>query len=288
MMTAMSFRDRNDTLIEIMKDRQEQEHLVELLKERKQKLEHLQWREDELLKDAKKAKDLLTSFNTFPKEQAADENLKKAEKERQEASEKETEVKMLKEEYAKLQHRKLQLLHHIHRDAVYKDFMQQVVKLTQCEDEAFLAGHLQSLLRIRQQFCEKQRQAEEQVDQQRKTLLTFNSQRHLMLLQNSNQLSQLQYKLEGAQPELEHWETMWKHIQDTAAEKTLLLGLIKMATLNLYELTGADVEGDKGVALSDTETQLDKIKMFIRDHKDIVKLQQSIAHGNNTETTVTL
>ncbi|XP_054629969.1 coiled-coil domain-containing protein 42 like-2 isoform X2 [Dunckerocampus dactyliophorus] len=258
MMTAMSFRDRNDILMEIMKDRQEQEHLAELLEERKQKLERLEWREDELQKDAKKAKDLLSSINTFPKEQATDENLKKAEKERKEASEKETEVKMLKEEYAQLQHRKQQLLHRMHRDTVYKYFMQQVVKITQCEDEAFLAGHLESLLRIRKQLCEKQTQAEEQVDQQRKTLLTFNREHHLMLLHNSNQLSQLQHKLERAQPEVEHWETMWKHIHDTAAKETLLLGLIKMATLNLYELTGGDVDGEKGVALSDTETQLDK------------------------------
>ncbi|XP_061841794.1 coiled-coil domain-containing protein 42 like-2 [Nerophis lumbriciformis] len=289
MMAAMKFRDRNDTLVDVMKDRQEQQHLVGILQERKQKLESLQMREVELLKEAKKAKDLLSSFNTFPKEQDADENMKKAEKERKEASEKETEVKMLQEEYAHLQHRKQQLLHHMHRDTVYKNFMKQVVKITQFEDEASLAGQLESLLRIREQLCEKQRQDEEQVDHQRKTLLAFNSQHHLMLLHNSNQLSQLHRKLERAQPEVEHWETMWKHIQDTAAKETLLLGLIKMATLNLYESTGGDVEGEKGVALGDTETQLDKIKMFIQDHKDIVKLHQSTTHSNNTEhNTVTL
>ncbi|XP_061905532.1 coiled-coil domain-containing protein 42 isoform X2 [Entelurus aequoreus] len=258
MMAAMKFRDRNDTLVDVMKDRQEQQHLVGILQERKQ-------------------------------EQDADENMKKAEKEKKEASEKETEVKMLQEEYAHLQHMKQQLLHHMHRDTVYKNFMKQVVKITQFEDEASLAGQLESLLRIREQLCEKQRQDEEQVDHHRKSLLAFNSQHHLMLLHNSNQLSQLHRKLERAQPEVEHWETMWKHIQDTAAKETLLLGLIKMATLNLYESTGGVVEGEKGVALGDTETQLDKIKMFIQDHKDIVKLHQSTTHSNNTEhNTVTL
>lgn len=32
-----------------------------------------------------------------------------------------------------------------------------------------------------------------------------------------------------------------------------------MATLNLYELIGGKVEGEKGMVMRDTETQLDKV-----------------------------
>ncbi|XP_049619467.1 coiled-coil domain-containing protein 42 like-2 isoform X2 [Syngnathus scovelli] len=248
-MTTRKYRDRNDTLIEFLKDRREQEHLMTILEQRLQKLKSLQECEDELLKEAKKAKELIWNFDISPKEQDADQNIKKAEKERKEVQKKEVELDMLKEEYAQLQHRKQELLHHMHRDAVYQDFMQQVFKLTRFEDEASLAGHLENLLRIREQLCEKRRLAEEQVDLQRKALLTFNSQHRLMLLQRSNQLAQLHHKLDRAQPEVERWETKWKHIQGTAAKKTLLLGLIKMAALNLYEVTGGHVDGEKGVHL---------------------------------------
>ncbi|XP_061529317.1 coiled-coil domain-containing protein 42 like-2 isoform X2 [Phycodurus eques] len=265
--TAGRYRDRTDTLIEIMTDRREQEHLMAVLEQRVQKLDSLRRWEDELLKEAKKAKELLSNFDISPQEQ--DPNVEKAEEERKEASEKALEKKTLKEEYAQLQRTKQELVRRMRRDAVYRDFMKQVLKITRFEDEASLAGHLENLLRIREQLCEKQRVAEEQVDQQRKALLTFNGQHRSMLLQCSNQLSQLHHNLDRAQHEVERWETKWKHIQDTAARETLLLGLIKMATLNLYELTGGDVDGEKGAPLSDTDAQLNKIKMFIEDHKDI-------------------
>ncbi|XP_077378547.1 coiled-coil domain-containing protein 42 homolog [Festucalex cinctus] len=287
--TARTYRDMNDSLvIELMKDRQEQEHLMAILEQRLQKLESLRRCEDELLKEARKAKEFISDFDISPTEQVIDQNIKKAEKEKEEACKKAVEVKLLKEEYAQLQRRKRQLLHCTHRDAVYQDFMQQVFKLTRFEDEASLVGHLENLLRVREQLCEKRRFAEEQVDLQRKALLTFNSRHHLMLLRCSKQLSQLHHNLDRAQHEAECWETKWKHIQDTAAKETLMLGLIKMAALNLDELTGGDVDGEKGVTLSDTDTQLDKIKMFIQDHKDIIRLHQSRSHRNDEKTAVTL
>lgn len=55
-------------------------------------------------------------------------------------------------------------------------------------------------------------------------------------------------------------EQKWNHIEETAAKKTLLLGKIKLATLNLHEMTVIAVDnGEERVDVSDTETQLEKV-----------------------------
>ncbi|XP_061674450.1 coiled-coil domain-containing protein 42 like-2 [Syngnathoides biaculeatus] len=275
---AMWYRDRTDTLVEIFKDRREQERLAAELEQRVQKLESLRRWEDELLREAKKVEELLSNVNRSPKEQ--DPNVEKAEEERKEAGEKELEKKTLEEEHAQLQHRKRELVRRISEDATYCDFMRQVLKITQFEDDASLAGHLESLLGIRERLCEKQRSAEEQVDRRRKELLSFRGRRRAVLLQRGDRLSRLHRSLDAARLEVERWEQKWKHIQDEAAQETLPLGLIKMATLNLYELTGGDAGGEGGVPLSDTRAQLDKIKMFMEDHKDIARQLPSRSDRN--------
>uniref|UniRef100_A0A286XTH8 Coiled-coil domain containing 42 n=1 Tax=Cavia porcellus TaxID=10141 RepID=A0A286XTH8_CAVPO len=64
-------------------------------------------------------------------------------------------------------------------------------------------------------------------------------------------------------------ESRWAHIQNTAAKKTLLLGTIKMATLNLYQTVSKQLKEASQVSLEDTHKQLDMIQQFIQDLSDI-------------------
>uniref|UniRef100_F6Z469 Coiled-coil domain containing 42 n=1 Tax=Callithrix jacchus TaxID=9483 RepID=F6Z469_CALJA len=64
-------------------------------------------------------------------------------------------------------------------------------------------------------------------------------------------------------------ESRWAHIQNTAAKKTLLLGTIKMATLNLFQIVSKQLKEATEVALEDTHKQLDMIQQFIQDLSDI-------------------
>ncbi|XP_041521709.1 coiled-coil domain-containing protein 42 isoform X2 [Microtus oregoni] len=64
-------------------------------------------------------------------------------------------------------------------------------------------------------------------------------------------------------------ESRWAHIQNTAAKKTLLLGTIKMATLNLFQIVSKQLKETTQVSLEDTHKQLDMIQQFIQDLSDI-------------------
>ena len=54
-------------------------------------------------------------------------------------------------------------------------------------------------------------------------------------------------------------ESCWAHIQSTAAQKTLLLGQVKLAVLHLFQLATARLSVGTDVALEDTEAQLDMV-----------------------------
>uniref|UniRef100_A0A8C8RSJ8 Coiled-coil domain containing 42 n=1 Tax=Pelusios castaneus TaxID=367368 RepID=A0A8C8RSJ8_9SAUR len=52
-------------------------------------------------------------------------------------------------------------------------------------------------------------------------------------------------------------ESRWAHIQNTAAKKTLMLGTIKMATLNLFQSVSKQLKESLSVPVEDTHKQLD-------------------------------
>ncbi|XP_004543471.2 cilia- and flagella-associated protein 73 isoform X2 [Maylandia zebra] len=257
-------RDSSYVLVELQVLQREQEELKAKYEESKQVLESLQQREEELHKKIKEMQDLHLSFDMYHKDEEANRAIEKAEQERQRVLQKEAEIERLKEQLAKLTEEKQELEH-------------------QFKDVAALTDHLESLLHFRCQLSERESKAQEQADEQRKALLTLEQQHNLLLLQRNNQLSQLQTKLEKTHSEGLIWEKKWNNIQETAARKTLKLGQIKMAILNLYEMTGGQVGGEEGVDVNDTEKQLEQVKQFFEDQTDIVQQYQPHSQRRNND-----
>ncbi|KAL2767758.1 cilia- and flagella-associated protein 73, partial [Daubentonia madagascariensis] len=60
-------------------------------------------------------------------------------------------------------------------------------------------------------------------------------------------------------------ESKWIQIQNTAAEKTLLLGRASMSVLNLFQLVCQHQKQPPTLDIEDTDGQLEQVKLFIQD-----------------------
>lgn len=58
-------------------------------------------------------------------------------------------------------------------------------------------------------------------------------------------------------------ESKWVRIQNTAAEKTLLLGRARMAALDLFQRVCQHQRRPPALDIEDTEGQLEQVKLFI-------------------------
>ncbi|XP_072129052.1 coiled-coil domain-containing protein 42-like [Mobula birostris] len=88
-------------------------------------------------------------------------------------------------------------------------------------------------------------------------------------LQLSNRLADLQAQLEAARSRSLRWDAAWTHIQNTAARQTLVLGTVKMATLNLYQLVAGSLGEAPSLTSTDTLLQLQKVEEFIHHLKSV-------------------
>ncbi|XP_046904689.1 coiled-coil domain-containing protein 42 homolog [Hypomesus transpacificus] len=226
----------------------------------------------ELMMKEESLKESLLKFDKFLKENDAKRSrgAKKAEKEREAVLQKEAEIERLKDECAILEARRQTLQGRVERSALYWNFLEQVLRMSKFEEVWELLGRFETLVTTRDQLRQREIEVQEQVDSLRGALQRYTDQQSCLLVHNNNLLSQLQSQLDQARSDALRWESKWNHIQTTAAKETLLLGQIKVVTLNLYHMTGGQTDQEEGVAIDNTEAQLDKIQLFIKDQAAIV------------------
>ncbi|AWP21910.1 putative coiled-coil domain-containing protein 42B [Scophthalmus maximus] len=262
--------DKSVAVMELPGTPGDDEQLKAGIQERKQELKSLTENIDELQMHYQKAQEINLSFHMFLKEEEAEKAVEDAERERTEVLEMDTQIEILKEEKAELLEKKRGLDDQVQSQTVYPNIMEQMAKVTPVKDAETLADKLENKLKLRDQLCEREKETEEQIEQQRKALEALKGQHDMLRLQKNNQLSQLHIMLNEMHSEALFWQRKWDHVQETTAKKKLLLAQIKMTTLNLYESTGGNLEED-GIQINNTDQQLDRIKIFIQDHDNIVK-----------------
>ncbi|CAL8335313.1 coiled-coil domain-containing protein 42 homolog isoform X1 [Gadus morhua] len=232
----------------------------------------LRLRRDEVLHKEKHLEASLINFDKFLQENDAkcSRSITKAEKERQAGLQKEAEAQRLSRRCRSLDGRRRSLQLAVERSALYGRFLEQVLKTATLEEVRALVGRFETLLVTRTQLSEREGQARTLLDGHRGSQQRELDRQNCLLMHHNNRLSQLQTELDLSRADRLGWESRWTHIQNTAAKETLLLGQIKTGTLNLFQLAGGVLGGDQGVEVDATETQLDRIQIFIQKQMDIM------------------
>ncbi|KAL4646492.1 coiled-coil domain-containing protein 42B [Arapaima gigas] len=240
----------------------------------KRKMEHLQQRRKELDNKEEQLKDSLFKFNKFVKENDSKRAraLKKASKEKELAQQKEAEIELLEKEILMLQKRQEKIQAKVQRNAVYRDFLHKVTKSsTKFKEISELVARFDTLLATRDQLLRKESEGQEHGEALRQQHRRFVEEQGDCILQYNNQLSDLQVQLDQIRSLAFKRDATWNHMQSTSARETLLLGQIKVTTLNLFHMMGGQTDGEDGVSIDDTLGQLEKIQLFVQDQTGILQ-----------------
>ncbi|XP_075754051.1 cilia- and flagella-associated protein 73 isoform X2 [Pelodiscus sinensis] len=224
------------------------------------KMESLQQRRKELQHKEGQLKEAIFKFDKFLKENDSKRSraLHKAKEQREQVAQKNVEALQLRQEVIQLLRERNRLQRCLEAHAVFQSYLQGVLEKTeQFQETRALISHARTLAATRAALLQRDQGGREAMEEARAQLQQYLEQSRSKVMQLNNQLAVLQAQREQARAKVHQWESKWTEIQSTAARKTLQLGQIRMATLNLFQLALKQMKLPVNVPLEDTETQLD-------------------------------
>ncbi|NXK61495.1 CC42M protein, partial [Sylvietta virens] len=180
-------------------------------------------------------------------------------------------------EAARLQRELEQLLRHRERLErrlrslrPFGNYLRDVLaRMGQFQDVPAMLVHFGVLAGVRATLAREAEAGQELLAQGRAQLQQYRQDTSTQLLGTRDELARLHARLEAAHQDVLQWESCWTHIQSTAIQKTLLLGQIKLAVLNLFQQTTAQLRIPTDRAQEDTKAQLDMVLLCMQGLADI-------------------
>ncbi|XP_002739901.1 coiled-coil domain-containing protein 42 homolog [Saccoglossus kowalevskii] len=272
-------------LLEKRREMAEVEQALAAQKEEFQmKMESLQQRREELERKEYQLKESLLKFDKFLKENDSKRAraVKKAEDERKLKLSKDTEIAKFLDEKRQLEQQRDKLAKKLSKHTIFHRYLEKVLETAdEFHEIREIIARYDTLVATNEDLIEKDHENQEAVEAERAKLHKFTEDRNNEILEFNNQLANLQTQLDKAQSEAVKWESVWTHIKNTAAEKTLVLGRIKMAAHNLFMLVNRHLKQQQLV--EDTTEQLSKIQVFIMD---LTQITQEIKRAETLGTSV--
>ncbi|XP_039211042.1 coiled-coil domain-containing protein 42 isoform X2 [Crotalus tigris] len=225
----------------------------------KTRMESLNNRWEELGTKEVQLKAYIKKFEQFIQEndQKRIRALKKANKERELKKQRVKELAKVKLEIAALKQQHQKLYNKLQQYSIFNKYLESVVQVSEFEEIREVIGRYKTLVGMHRDLLQSAQEGLELIEQAKVRLARYKEEKDDEILQHNNELARLQLRFDHARSDVIAWESRWAHIQNTAAKKTLMLGTIKMATLNLYQSVNKQMKEALMVPLEDTHRQLD-------------------------------
>ncbi|XP_066876580.1 coiled-coil domain-containing protein 42 isoform X2 [Kogia breviceps] len=186
--------------------------------------------------------------------------LKKAKKERELKKQCTCELAKAKQEMEALQLKHQRLSAKLQKYSIFNKYLEKVVENSKFGEIHEVIAHYKTLVSMHRHLMQSVQEGQEKVERARAQLAHYKEEKENEILQHNNELAHLQMRFDHARSDVIIWESRWAHIQNTAAKKTLLLGTIKMATLNLFQIVSKQLKEASFVPVEDTHKQLDTMR----------------------------
>ncbi|XP_069848090.1 cilia- and flagella-associated protein 73-like [Dipodomys merriami] len=138
-------------------------------------------------------------------------------------------------------------------------------QLPEFQDVPALVARVEGLADARAALLRAEAERRAELEAARAALRRLREEAPELRLRQSQRRAQLEEQLEAARGRRRQWEAEWAQIQSKAAEKTLLLGRLRMSALSLYQAVCLHQGQPPALDLEDTEGQLEQVKLFILD-----------------------
>ncbi|NWU11772.1 CCD42 protein, partial [Cephalopterus ornatus] len=238
----------------------------------RRRMERLAQRREQLARREEEQRDVVLKYDAFLKAAAArrERALRRAGEERARAVAQGTEAARLHRELEGLLQHRERLARRLRSLRRFGDYLRDALaSIGQFQDVPAMLVHFGVLAEARAALAQEAEAGQERLAQGRARLQRYREEMSTELLGTNNELAQLHARLEAARQDVLQWESRWAYVQSTATQKTLLLGQIKLAVLNLFQLSTAWLRIPMDVALENTEAQLDMLLLCMRGLTDI-------------------
>ncbi|XP_069789298.1 coiled-coil domain-containing protein 42 homolog [Narcine bancroftii] len=249
---------------------------VDLAKQREEfhvKLRVLKQRQKDLVQKEVELKQSIQKFDKFLKENDA-KRIRAKNKQAHEVElikQKERDILKLERELETLTIKREKLKKKLEAKSIYPKFLEKVIKISsEFQNIRMINSRFEALFHMYDMLFQRYQENQETIKTMKTDQNNFINEKSNENMKFQNMLAAQKILLEAARSKTVKWESIWVHIQNTAARRTLNLGMIKMAIFNLYTHVKKE-ETDFDTEREGPHAQLNVVQQYILELREIIQ-----------------